>query len=59
MRALICQRRWALLLLLVLGAIGWGGCATTAEQENMSERPWNTPEGCDSNLPGAMFNQYH
>jgi hypothetical protein len=58
MRGLICHTRLALLLLLVLGAIGWGGCATTAEQDNMSQRPWNTPEGYDYNMPGGMFNQY-
>jgi hypothetical protein len=58
MRALFRQRRWALLLLVVLGAIGWGGCATTAEDENLSQRPWNAPEGFDYNMPGGMFNQY-
>ena len=58
MRGPICHWRWALLLLLVLGAIGWGGCATTAEQDNMSQRPWNSPEGFDYNMPGGMFNQY-
>jgi hypothetical protein len=59
MKGLLSHWRWALLLLLVLGAIGWGGCASTAEEDNASQRPWNTPEGFDNTLPGGMFNQYH
>jgi hypothetical protein len=59
MKDVLCRWRWALLLLLVLGAMGWGGCATTAEEENSSARPWNTPEGFDNNLPGGMLNPYH
>jgi hypothetical protein len=58
MRAFLCHGRWALLLLLALVAFGGGGCKTTAEDENMSQRPWNSPEGFDYNMPGGMFNQY-
>ena len=59
MRNLVGHWRWALLLLLLLGAMGWGGCATTADDENASQRPWNTPEGFDNSIPGGMFNPYH
>jgi hypothetical protein len=59
MMRLLSNGRWALLLLLVLGAIGWGGCATSPEAENLSERPWNAPQGWESGLPGAMYDRYH
>jgi hypothetical protein len=45
-----------LLLLLVLGALTFSGCAT-AESENTSERPWSTPQSWENGLPGGMFNQ--
>ncbi len=44
-----------LLLLLVLAAVVGNGCATT-ESDNLSERPWNTPQSWESG--GTMFNQY-
>lgn len=41
--------------LLVLPLVGGTGCKS-AESENISSRPWNTPRGFDSGLPG--FDQY-
>jgi hypothetical protein len=57
MRGRISNFRCAFLLLLALAAMVLGGCAST-ESENLSERPWNTPQGFDNNLPSSMFNQY-
>jgi hypothetical protein len=48
--------RCAFLLLLVLVALSSGGCAST-ESENMSERPWNTPQNWENGLPSGMLNQ--
>lgn len=60
MSGLILQGRWALLLLLVLAAIGSGGCATTSpESENLSARPWNAPQGWENGIPGGMYDRYH
>jgi hypothetical protein len=41
------------LLLITLAAIGLSGCAT-AESENVSERPWNTPKSWENGLPSSM-----
>ena len=57
MRGIIASSRCAFLLLLVLAAVALGGCATT-ESENLSERPWNTPQGWENGLPSSMYNQY-
>jgi hypothetical protein len=56
MNNLIANSRWLFFLLLVLAALGLGGCATT-ESENLSERPWNTPQDWETGLPN-MSNQY-
>jgi hypothetical protein len=53
----IANSRWAFLLLLALTAMVAAGCATT-ESENVSERPWNTPQGWETGLPSGMYNQY-
>jgi hypothetical protein len=29
-----------------------GGCATTSEEENAAERPWNRPQGWEHGIPG-------
>jgi len=55
---LIAHPRWTLLLLLTLAALGLSGCAST-ESENVSERPWNAPQGWENGLPGAMYDRYH
>jgi hypothetical protein len=57
MRGCISNSRCAFLLLLVLAAVALGGCAST-ESDNLSERPWNTPQGWENGLPSSMYNQY-
>jgi hypothetical protein len=57
MRILISNPRQALLLFLVLAGFGLAGCAST-ESENMSERPWNSPQGWETGMPNSMHNQY-
>ena len=56
MKSIISNSRWLFLLLLVLGAMVCGGCAT--ESENVSEKPWSTPQGWENGLPSGMFDQY-
>lgn len=56
MRAFISSSRWVLLLLLVVAAVAGGGCAST-EPDNVSEKPWNSPQGWETGLPSGMFNQ--
>jgi hypothetical protein len=41
------------LLLLALGALGLSGCAS-ADSENMSARPWNSPGQNETGLPSAL-----
>jgi hypothetical protein len=43
----------ALLLLLVATSL-LSGCAT-AEPDNLSVRPWNSPKGWESGLPSGMM----
>ncbi len=40
---------WA--LLLVLGGLALSGCKSP-ESENVSARPWNSPRGFDTGIPG-------
>jgi hypothetical protein len=56
-RVFICHPRWAFLLLLALVMLSWVGCAST-ESENMSERPWNTPQTWETGLPSGMMDQH-
>ena len=56
MKAIISSSRRAFLLLLVLAAVAGGGCAST-EPDNVSEKPWNSPQGWETGLPSGMFNQ--
>ena len=56
MRGVISNSRYLFLLLLVMAAAAFGGCAST-ESENLSERPWNTPQGWENGLPSSMSNQ--
>jgi len=42
-------------LVLFLAAVGQG-CATTEEDE-LSDRPWNTPRGWEHGLPPGMYEQ--
>jgi hypothetical protein len=55
-KTVLANSRWVFLLLLVLGALASGGCATS-ESANVSERPWNSPQGWENGLPSNMFNQ--
>ena len=57
MKFLISHSRHVLLLFLVLAGLALTGCAST-ESENMSERPWNAPQGWETGLPSGMYNQY-
>ncbi len=57
MKDIVSTSRWLFLLLVIVGALASGGCAT-ADSENVSERPWNTPQGWENGLPSSMFNQY-
>jgi len=42
------------LFALVLGALCGTGCAS-AESENMSSRPWNSPGQYDGGLPSSLM----
>ncbi len=53
MKFLILNPRWGFLLLIVLGALGIAGCAST-DSENLSERPWNSPKTWESGLPSGI-----
>ena len=53
MNFLLSQARWILCLLLASAALALTGCASP-EGENMSERPWNTPQGWENGLPAGM-----
>jgi hypothetical protein len=57
MKFLVFNPRHVLLLVLVLAGFALGGCAT-AESDNMSERPWNSPQGWETGMPSGMYNQY-
>ena len=54
MKHLLLNSRAALLLLLVLAALGLSACATTEDSENASVRPWNAPKGWENGLPSNM-----
>ncbi len=49
--------RAALLLLLAVAGVALSGCAST-ESENMSARPWNTPQSWETGMPSGMYDQY-
>ena len=57
MRGPLSNLRWAFFLLLALAGFTLGGCAST-ESENLSERPWNTPQGWEHGLPSGMYDRY-
>jgi hypothetical protein len=50
------NRLW-LVLLLVVVSLGAYGCSTTNDEpENVSSKPWNSPEGYQNGmLPSSMF----
>ena len=45
--------RWGFLLLLALGSLWLGGCATDDLQSD-NERPWDSPKGWENGLPSSM-----
>ena len=51
---LIKKPECILLLLVVLGSLFLTGCATT-ETDNLSVRPWNSPNSWESGLPAGMM----
>ncbi len=42
-----------LLLVLALAAL-LNGCASTADTNNASVRPWNSPKGWETGIPSTM-----
>jgi hypothetical protein len=46
--------RWLLALVFTVVLIGGAGCATT-DEENLSERPWNSPKTWETGLPQSMM----
>jgi hypothetical protein len=42
-----------MLALLLLGALGFSGCASD-DTENTSVRPWDTPKSWENGLPSSM-----
>ena len=56
MKFFVSNFRWFACLALALTALGLSGCAST-ESDNLSERPWNTPQGWENGLPSGMTNQ--
>jgi len=45
-------RQAVLLIALVLYAVALSGCAT--DSENLSGRPWNSPQTWENGLPSSM-----
>ncbi|HWF20032.1 MAG TPA: hypothetical protein VG754_12235 [Verrucomicrobiae bacterium] len=53
------RRAWLVLVLLGVGLGGFGCASTGDEPENVSSKPWNSPEGWQNgNLP-SMLQQPH
>jgi hypothetical protein len=58
MRAVIRFRRFlngCLALLAMGGCLLLTGCASTADADNVSERPWNAPRNWEGGLPAGMM----
>jgi hypothetical protein len=53
---MVSYSRWVFFLLLALAAVACSGCAST-ESDNMSERPWSTPQSWENGLPSSMYDQ--
>jgi len=47
----------ASVLLLAVVALFLGGCATTDDSDNLSERPWNAPKTWETGLPTQMLEE--
>lgn len=49
--------RRSLIVLAGLWLVSWAaGCASTNE-ENLSERPWNSPKSWETGLPAGMMEE--
>ncbi|MFA6543536.1 MAG: hypothetical protein WCS99_03870 [Limisphaerales bacterium] len=46
-----------LLAVLALGSALLGAGCNTAEPDNMSTRPWNSPKGWEGGIPGMMYDR--
>lgn len=44
-----------LVLGLALFAVLGSGCATPEKSENVSERPWNSPQGWEHGIPSSLY----
>jgi hypothetical protein len=53
MKFLFSHSRWIVCLFIASAAFVFAGCASP-EGENLSERPWNTPQGWENGLPAGM-----
>jgi hypothetical protein len=48
------MKTFELLLLAAVMALVLTGCQTTAESDNVSERPWNSQKGWEHGLPTGI-----
>ncbi len=55
MKRFASYSHFALLALLGLMAVWLVGCATN--DENMAERPWNSPKGWEGGVPGNLYDR--
>jgi hypothetical protein len=53
MKKLFSCPRVVFVVLLALAAWGVVGCATT-DSPNVSERPWDAPQGWENGMPSSM-----
>jgi hypothetical protein len=49
------MNRWLSGLGLVILLVGFCGCASTEESDDVSARPWNQPRHWESGLPTGMY----
>lgn len=52
MKFVLSNIRW-LWLAIALGAMALSGCAST-DNENLSERPWNSPKTWENGMPSGI-----
>lgn len=50
-------RLWFWLFLVGVALLGAAGCATTSDNQNSSERPWNAPQDWENGMPPGMYQQ--
>ena len=49
----LCLKFCSVLALALMAFLN--GCATPERSENVSERPWNAPQGWDYGIPSSMY----